>query len=50
VGAAVQHGEELAADVEHADLAAVDLDHLPTARRDLVDGRDDVSGRPRRCP
>jgi len=45
VRAAVSEREVLAADVEDADRAALHLDDLPSARRDLVDGRNGMSAR-----
>jgi hypothetical protein len=53
--AAVVEREEIAAEVEHHDVAAVDLAELARARRDIIDGGNDVGGHvgsdsPPSCP
>src|SRR6185437_5637782 len=40
--AAVPQCEELTRDIEHTDRLPIDFDDLPTARRNLVDGPNDV--------
>ena len=47
MGAAVDEGEEFAAEVEDADIAAADGDEFAASGRDIGDGGDDVTAHAR---